>query len=314
MEKIFIGMPVYNGERFIEQAIASIIDQTHTNWVLCISDNHSTDATSAICKAWVAKDKRINYRQQEENIGVAANFLFLLNAASAEYFMWAAADDTWDKHFIEACLPPLISTHDISLSFCNIRNINSFGAAMRMYPSFGRFVNTDKAGQIASFILDPEYLGKANLIYGIYKLSLCRKTMIDSLNRGMDMWGADITFVLNIILLPYNIHIDERVLFNKRIAAPADKINKPRKIQPEFSHINGIPLTENYYQPYFSFIRQSTSQSPYFGLVDSLVDYRQSLTIDIIGYKMKWGKLPLPFIFFLQLRKLLVRKKDSKIR
>ena len=99
--KLSIGLPVYNGGEFIAKTLDNILSQTFTDFELIISDNHSTDQTSKICHEYTKKDKRISYFYQEKNIGVNANFLFILNKATSEYFKWWAADDIYHPTFLE---------------------------------------------------------------------------------------------------------------------------------------------------------------------------------------------------------------------
>jgi len=91
--KVSIGMPVYNGEPFIREALDSLLAQTFTDFELIISDNASTDGTEAICREYAARDARIRYVRQAENRGVGANFKFVLEEAVGGYFMWTAVDD-----------------------------------------------------------------------------------------------------------------------------------------------------------------------------------------------------------------------------
>jgi len=98
--QVSIGMPVYNGEPFIREALDSLLAQTFTDFELIISDNASTDGTEAICREYAAKDDRIRYVRQPENRGALANFQFVLDEAAGEYFMWAAADDWWSENWL----------------------------------------------------------------------------------------------------------------------------------------------------------------------------------------------------------------------
>ena len=98
---VSIGMPVYNGEKSIREALDSLLAQTFTDFELIISDNASTDATESICREYAARDSRINYVRQKENIGGCANFQFVLDKAHGRYFMWAAADDVRSTDFIK---------------------------------------------------------------------------------------------------------------------------------------------------------------------------------------------------------------------
>jgi len=99
--KVTIGMPVYNGEKFLFNSLKSLISQSYSNFEILISDNASTDRTGQICKELARKDNRIKYFRQTENIGPWRNFKFLLDKAETEYFMWSAADDIRSENFIE---------------------------------------------------------------------------------------------------------------------------------------------------------------------------------------------------------------------
>ena len=59
--RLSIGLPVYNGERFLAQALECLLAQTFRDFELVISDNASTDRTSEICYAYVQRDPRVRY-------------------------------------------------------------------------------------------------------------------------------------------------------------------------------------------------------------------------------------------------------------
>ena len=99
--KITIGLPVYNGAKFIHNAIRSLLKQSYTNFELLISDNASTDQTESVCRNFAKTDKRIKYTRHETNSGYVWNFNSVLQQADTEYFMWAGADDVWHPEFIE---------------------------------------------------------------------------------------------------------------------------------------------------------------------------------------------------------------------
>jgi glycosyltransferase involved in cell wall biosynthesis len=101
---VTIGMPVYNGARYLEEAIASLQAQTEDDFILHISDNCSDDATPEICTRLAAEDPRIRYERQERNLGAVGNFQYLLRAAGTPFFMWAAHDDLWDPDFVNEAL------------------------------------------------------------------------------------------------------------------------------------------------------------------------------------------------------------------
>lgn len=119
--QVSIGLPVYNGENFIREAINSILNQTFEDFELIISDNASTDQTETICRAYAAQDNRVRYFQNSENIGAAGNHNRVFEAASGEYFKWAAHDDVCGPTFLAECVTVL--NRDPSVVLCYSRAI-----------------------------------------------------------------------------------------------------------------------------------------------------------------------------------------------
>jgi glycosyltransferase involved in cell wall biosynthesis len=118
---VSIGMPVYNGEKFIREALDSLLVQTFTDFELIISDNASTDATELICREYAARDLRIYYVRHEVNRGAPANFQFVLDKARGKYFMWAAADDVRSPDFIEKNYCFLENNQNFVASTCPVK-------------------------------------------------------------------------------------------------------------------------------------------------------------------------------------------------
>jgi glycosyltransferase involved in cell wall biosynthesis len=98
---VCIGLPVYNGGKFLKNTLDSLLSQTLTNFDLIISDNASTDETQNICQEYAKNDKRIQYYRQPKNIGVISNHKFVLAKSKQKYFQWVAADDLWHNTFLE---------------------------------------------------------------------------------------------------------------------------------------------------------------------------------------------------------------------
>jgi glycosyltransferase involved in cell wall biosynthesis len=124
---VSIGMPVYNGAKYIHGALDALLKQTYAHFELIISDNASTDETGAICQELAQKDARIRYIRQEKNIGIIPNFHYVLSEAEGKYFMWAAHDDRWDPRFLERTLAVLERDSTCGLAFSNyiVRNLDS---------------------------------------------------------------------------------------------------------------------------------------------------------------------------------------------
>jgi glycosyltransferase involved in cell wall biosynthesis len=104
---VSIGVPVYNGERFLAQALDSLLGQSLHDFELIISDNASTDGTAEICLDYAARDARIRYIRQASNIGAPRNWNVVALEARGRYFKWAAANDFCDPRMLEKCVAVL---------------------------------------------------------------------------------------------------------------------------------------------------------------------------------------------------------------
>lgn len=135
--RLSVGLPVYNGEAFIEETLESLLSQTYADFELVISDNASTDRTETICRSYASRDTRIRYFRQSENLGAAANYNMVFEASNGRYFKWAAHDDLYAATFLQRCVEVLDEREDVVLVFSQCAEIDESGAATRIYPSLG---------------------------------------------------------------------------------------------------------------------------------------------------------------------------------
>jgi glycosyltransferase involved in cell wall biosynthesis len=105
--KVSIGMPVYNGEKYLEEALRSLLDQDYTDFELIIADNASTDTTEGIASYYALRDARIRYYRNPTNVGAGPNFRLVLSLARGEYFKWACADDVHYPGHLARCVEVL---------------------------------------------------------------------------------------------------------------------------------------------------------------------------------------------------------------
>ena len=125
--RVSIGVPVFNGERFLEQALHSIVTQTFSNIEIIISDNASTDRTGEICRAFAARDQRIRYFINKVNRGASWNFNRVFELAWGELFKWAAADDICAPEFLTRCVAALDQFPTAVMAMTNVAEIDEFG-------------------------------------------------------------------------------------------------------------------------------------------------------------------------------------------
>ena len=128
--RVSIGMPVYNGARFLREALDSLLAQTFPDFELVISDNASTDDTESIVSEYARRDGRIRYVRQETNQGAAWNFNRVLELARCDYFKWAAADDVCAPTFLAECVELLDRDPSVVCCHTRTRKINEAGEVL----------------------------------------------------------------------------------------------------------------------------------------------------------------------------------------
>jgi glycosyltransferase involved in cell wall biosynthesis len=131
--RVSIGLPVFNGERYLEEALDSILVQTYPDFELIISDNASTDRTQRICRAYAAENKCIRYYRNERNLGAAKNFNLVFELSRGEYFKWAAYDDILAPEFLSKCVKILDWDPSVVLCHCKTSRIDEHGALVGNY-------------------------------------------------------------------------------------------------------------------------------------------------------------------------------------
>ena len=122
--KITIGIPVYNGEKFLSEKISSTLNQDYNDFELIISDNGSTDSTKEICEKFALKDKRIKFFSHKKNLSANWNYNFILKKARGKYFMWTAVDDKILSGFVKKNLDVLEKDSNI---ICSASQVKYFG-------------------------------------------------------------------------------------------------------------------------------------------------------------------------------------------
>jgi glycosyltransferase involved in cell wall biosynthesis len=135
MSVVSIGLPVYNGQNYLREAIESVRAQTYTDWELVICDNASADATSDICREYAAADARIKYHRNETNLGAAPNYNRVWHLTGGRYFKWLAHDDRLKPRYIEATVAALEARPEAVLCNTVVDYIGSRGEHLGYYRS-----------------------------------------------------------------------------------------------------------------------------------------------------------------------------------
>lgn len=212
---VSIGMPVYNGAKYIREALETLLNQSYVHFELIISDNASTDNTAFICQEYVKKDARIQYVRQESNLGAAANFQFVLNNAKGAYFMWAACDDKWSDDWVQEMLDALIATN-AEMAFGKVTHIDADGQPLN-HPANNATFNYASSPLMrrTKFYLDYEGLGKANIIGCLYVIKMRGELsrMLDECMSGKCQF--DYTVIYNSLLYGRQVNSKKPIIYKR---------------------------------------------------------------------------------------------------
>lgn len=173
--RVTIGLPVYNGEPFLIETLASLLAQTFADFELVISDNGSTDRTEAICQRYAAKDARIRYIRSEQNRGAAWNYNRLVDLATGEYFKWAGADDLIAPGYLARCVAQLDQSPGTVLCFTRTVLIDEHGHQVEEYSNRLHLQAAKPHERLRDLLRGP---GLCNPIFGLIRTLVLKTTAL----------------------------------------------------------------------------------------------------------------------------------------
>jgi glycosyltransferase involved in cell wall biosynthesis len=195
-------MPVYNGARYIREALDSLLMQTFTDFELIISDNGSVDETEKICLEFSRRDSRVRYIRHNKNRGPTENFQFVLDQAVGQYFMWAAADDRRDPSCLERSMEVMLADDACGLVFSDYHVLNIDTGALSK-AEVGMFNSPSPLKNYVMRLLAP----CSSIIYGLHRVALLRKIPIinyDYFDIHLTHWYA---IHSNIKIIPLPLYV-----------------------------------------------------------------------------------------------------------
>jgi glycosyltransferase involved in cell wall biosynthesis len=169
---VSVGLFVYNGERFIEETLDSILGQTFADFELIISDNASTDRTGEIAETYAARDKRIRYYRSEKNMGAGWNVRRVYELATGKYFKQAAADDLLEPDFLRLCVEALESDPSCVVAYPKTKVVDENGNFIENYVTPTKTNSSDPATRFREMLLVPSW---SYQIFGVMRMSALRQ-------------------------------------------------------------------------------------------------------------------------------------------
>lgn len=184
---VTIGMPVYNGARYLEEALRSILSQTYVDLELLISDNASTDATEAICRDYAARDRRIQYFRNSRNLGAAANYNRVIHLARGRYFRHAAHDDILAPTNIERCVEVLDAQPDVALAYPRMVMIDADGKAIETREHSLELGEARPSARFAKYAHLCDEGSMCDPVFGLFRTAALRETNLLGAYIAADM-------------------------------------------------------------------------------------------------------------------------------
>lgn len=181
--RVTIGLPIYNGQNYLAQTMDSILAQTYRDFELIISDNASTDGTEAICREYAARDGRVRYVRNDENIGASANYNRVFELGQGVYFKWAAHDDLLAPTYLERCVEVLDRNPDVVVAYTQAKAIDDQGNVVKVYPGKQHFSDPEPRQRFYEFVLDPH---PVVAVFGLMRRDVLGRTRLIGKYAGSD--------------------------------------------------------------------------------------------------------------------------------
>jgi glycosyltransferase involved in cell wall biosynthesis len=240
MPTISVGVPVYNGENFLELALRSLQEQTFGDFEVIISDNASTDGTEEIARAFAAEDERFRYVRNDANLGANPNYNRTFALSRGAFFRWHAHDDVCDPKYLALCHEVLSEDPTVSLVHTNTVYIDRTG--QRLIELRHGFLDCD--GFIERLTIDhhaPALLAAAEPhrrldaivnrmsvffdIFGLMRRDDVRQTMLLPA-----FYGADKVFLAEMALQGRILRLDDDAFFRRCHASASTRTTSMRSL------------------------------------------------------------------------------------
>lgn len=176
---VTIGVPLFNEEKFIEEALRSAASQCDSVWV---SDNASTDGSAAICERVSREYSNVHFVRQPHNMGGIANFKLLLDKADTPFFMWLGGHDILPDGYVSQLSQLLEDCPEAVLAYGASRHVDVNGKPVGNYDYYFHALLADKspAMRILGLI---RHLQDCSLIHGVFRT--------EALRKAWNTWGGN---------------------------------------------------------------------------------------------------------------------------
>lgn len=198
--QVSIGLPVYQGEKFIAETIDSLLNQTYQDTELIICDNASTDGTEKICRSYAASDSRVRYYRNDKNLGPFKNYSRVFELARAPYFKWNSANDVCAPILVERCMQALAEHPDSVLAYMKTKISDDDGTVLEEFEDRMEIQDDRPSDRFIRFMAN---FRLANALSGVMRSDALRKVRPFGEYRASDIvFMAELAMVGKFIEIP----------------------------------------------------------------------------------------------------------------
>lgn len=233
--RISVGMPVYNGGRYLRRSIDAILGQTLEDFELVISDNASTDGSDEICQGAAAADPRVRYARNAQNVGAAANYNAVFHRSRAPYFKWTSASDLCEATLLERCAAVLDERPDVVLCYPRTRLFDETTGTLTDYDD-GLDLQDDDP--IARFIACQERLRLNNAMNGVVRRAALGRTPLMKA-----FLAADCCMLVELALHGKFVEHPEFLYYRRMEPQTATKLKSAEEVRQHWDPRSRAPVT-----------------------------------------------------------------------
>jgi glycosyltransferase involved in cell wall biosynthesis len=252
--RVSLGLPVYNGEQWLDATLGSLRAQTFGEFELLISDNASEDGTRELCLRHAAADPRIKYERNASNIGANRNYVAVLDRASAPYFKWASSNDLCAPDFLARCVETLDRRPDAVLVY---PRANVFVDDITDATPYDEDIAVEDGRAAERFRRLLEHMRLNNAFNGLMRT--------DWLRRALPMasfWSADVVLMAELALLGKYVLLPERSFFRRMSVASATRLRSPEDVTHHFEPHARKPLLWQQWKFHARLLRVAIRSAP----------------------------------------------------
>ncbi|MGH9112849.1 MAG: glycosyltransferase family 2 protein [Acidimicrobiales bacterium] len=201
---VTVGVPVYNGERYLARALDSLLAQTFDDFEIVICDNASQDSTPRICEAYAERDPRVVFHRNPDNIGLAGNYNRVFALARGDYFKWAAHDDWHSPQSLELTVKALEAHPAASLCATGVAIVDEDGTEVDRWAPTVDLLGPPAHQRMHRLLWS---LGETHPMYGLLRSSALRQTRLMQSYVGSDRTMlSELSLLGPIVQIPDVVH------------------------------------------------------------------------------------------------------------